>query len=293
MISLTFRINCSWYFLNGFCQCLNVHHQKQHKTLFLIIEQTFSCTCVTYFSCLFARLIALSQTSRSNSNENVGNSGFRKRGCQNGVASVFFSVSSVFSCFLSVFFRYFFRLFPFVPTLSVFPFFLFFSFFCFFFCFFRFFFPLLAIFSGSNFSVFPFSSVFPVFFNFVFPFLSVFFSIFPFSSVFFYCLPFFVPFHFQKKKRGDTVRETPAAKPRTTQTEQIVKKRRQCKGIAQQKRKTKNRTPMNETADVKSWLAMLQERVNYMEDRHIGKQTEIHKNNNNNCTSWSKQTRNW
>ena len=48
-------------------------------------------------------------------------------------------------------------------------------------------------------------------------FFSVFFRFLPFSSVFsLFFFRFFFPFHFQKKKkkRGDTVRETPFAKPR-------------------------------------------------------------------------------
>ena len=67
----------------------------------------------------------------------------------------------------------------------------------------------------------PFFSVFfPFFFRFfpfpVFSFLAVFFGFrffpffFPFSFVFFR----FPPFPFQKKKGGDTIRETPFAKPR-------------------------------------------------------------------------------
>ena len=75
-----------------------------------------------------------------------GDSGFRKRGRRNGVASDFFR----FLRFSSVLFRFF---------------------------------PFLSVFS----------------FRFL-PFLSVFFR--------------FFPFHSQKKKRGDTVRETPSAKPR-------------------------------------------------------------------------------
>ena len=66
---------------------------------------------------------------------------------------------------------------------------------------------------------FPFSSVFFVFSLFSFRFLFRFLPFFPFLSLFFCFLPFFsvffrfFPFHFQKK-RGDTVRETPFAKPR-------------------------------------------------------------------------------
>ena len=86
------------------------------------------------------------------------NSGFRKRGRRNGVASDFFR----FLSFSSVFFRFHF-------------------------------FAFLAVFSGSDFFLF-----FSVFFRFFFS---------PFSSV-----------SFSEKKRGDTVRETPFAKPRKIAT---------------------------------------------------------------------------
>ena len=63
--------------------------------------------------------------------------------------------------------------------------------------------------ASDFFRFFPFFSVsfrfLSVFFRF-FPFFSVFFRFFPFSSVFFVS--------FSEKKRGDTVRETPFAKPR-------------------------------------------------------------------------------
>ena len=68
---------------------------------------------------------------------------------------------------------------------------------------------------------------FPFFFRFL-PFFSVSFRFFPFLSVFFRFLPFFsvffrfFPFHFQKK-RGDTVRETPFAKPQFWKDDQIVR----------------------------------------------------------------------
>ena len=58
--------------------------------------------------------------------------------------------------------------------------------------------------------------IFSVFFRFFFRFLPFFFRFFPFFSVFFRFFRFF-PFFFRfifRKKRGDTVRETPFAKPR-------------------------------------------------------------------------------
>ena len=117
--------------------------------------------------------------------------------------SSIFSVFSLFSFrflpFFSVFFRLF-RFFPFFPFFSVsFRFFPFLSVFFRFCCFF-------------GFGFFPF---FSVFFRFL-PFFSVSFRFFPFSSVFFPFSSVFFRFIF-RKKRGDTVCETPFAKPRTMQ----------------------------------------------------------------------------
>ena len=97
---------------------------------------------------------------------------------------VFFRFLPFFPCFLSVFFRFF----PFFPCfLSVFS--------LFSFRFFLVFFPFFPCFLSVFFRFLPFSSIFSVFFRF-------------FRFIF-------------RKKRGDTVRETPFAKPEKSGPNQV------------------------------------------------------------------------
>ena len=135
--------------------------------------------------------------------------GLCKRGRRNGVASVSFFFVSVFShffhvfpCYVSVFFRFFFfRFLPFLPYL------VFFLLLSVLFCFSPFFPCLLLICRFRFFPFFPFSCVVSVSFRFVrfLPFSSAFFRFLPFSSV--------LSVSLSEKKRGDTVRESPFAKP--------------------------------------------------------------------------------